>query len=223
MTTPRRTTAAASNLRAGDCKCKVVIFLVIAAAIFAVAATSAAAQSHRRFDPPAFVTSIQEATVDHTKRVTHTECILVLPDGRFHLESRKEVAPNPVSSLSIYESSLDSTQLQQLQDLLKEESIKKLSDYTTPTFPMSVPWFSTFSVKMARGGQSRSVGYWLWRGGTADAFPNSTPDNIKKTWKDSEIALRPFVKWFHWVQSLKLTPSDVQSTQCATDGSSDTQ
>src|SRR6266481_6535038 len=37
--------------------------------------------------------------------------------------------------------------------------------------------------------------------------PNSAPDKIKKTWKDSEVALRPLVEWFHTVEGLKLSPS----------------
>src|SRR5438045_7149769 len=85
-------------------------------------ATSAAAQNHPQSDSGAFMVSISEATIDNKNAVTSTDCILVLPDGRFHLERRKEVAPNPTSSLSIFESSLDSTRLQELQDILKDEA-----------------------------------------------------------------------------------------------------
>jgi hypothetical protein len=97
--------------------------------------------------------------------VTSTDCIMVLPDGRFHLERRKQVAPNPTSSLNIYESSLDSTQFQQLLNIVKKESITKLPDYAPPAFPMAVPWFSTVNAKVAQAGHIRTVGYWLWRGG----------------------------------------------------------
>jgi hypothetical protein len=148
---------------------------------------------------------------------------LVLPDGRFHLERRKEIAPNPTSSLDVFESSLDSVQLEKLQDILKGESIKKLPDYTLPAFPMAVPWFATVKAKIARDGQIRTVGYWLWREGAANESPNSTPDNAKKVWRDSETALQPLVEWFHGVEAFKLTPSGTEPSQCSAGGSSDGQ
>jgi len=135
-------------------------------------------------------------------------------DGRFHLERRKEALPNPTSSLDISESSLDSTQLQRLHNILKGEDINKLPEYVLPVFPITAPWFGSFRTKISRGGQVRTVGYWLWQGGMPGASPNSTPDNIKEIWKESEVALRPLVEWFHGIEALKLSPSAAQSTQC---------
>ena len=56
-------------------------------------------------------------------------------DGRFHLERRKEALPNPTSSLDISESSLDSTQLQRLHNILKGEDINKLPGVCTAGVP----------------------------------------------------------------------------------------
>lgn len=198
---------------------KVAMVLVLTIAVFGVALeTSATARNQPMPDSAAFVVTIGEATIDHQSAVTSTDCIVVLPDGRFHLERRKQVAPNPTSSLNIYESSLDSTQLQQLLNIVKKESLTKLPIYALPAFPMAVPWFSTVNAKVARAGQIRTVGYWLWRGGGADDSPTSTPDNIKKIWKDSEVALQPLLEWFHGIEASKLSPSNAESTQCAVDG-----
>jgi hypothetical protein len=194
---------------------KLPMVLALTVAVLTVAwATSAAAQSHPPSDSAAFVVKIDETTIDHTKLVTSSDCIRVLPDGRFHLERRKQALPNPTSSLDISESSLDSTQLQRLHNILEGEDINKLPEYVLPVFPITAPWFGSFRTKISRGGQVRTVGYWLWQGGTPRASPNSTPDNIKEIWKESEVALRPLVEWFHGIEALKLSPSGAQSTQC---------
>jgi hypothetical protein len=89
---------------------------------------------------------------------------------------------------------------------------------------MAVPWFATFDARIGQGGQTCRVGYWLWRGGTVETSRNSTPGKIQKIWRDSEIARRPLVEWFHTVESLKLSPSGAQSTQCENAGdNSDTE
>jgi hypothetical protein len=193
---------------------RVAMSLLLIAGVFVVRETSVEAQNFARTDSPPFVVSVSEATIDNRNLVTATDCILVLPDGRFHLERRKEVAPNPTSSLSIFESSLDSMRLQQLHDILNDENVKRLPNYALPAFPMAVPWFSTFDAKIEQAGRIRKVGYWLWQGGTDETSPNSTPDSIKKVWKDSQVALQPLLEWFHGVETLKLSPSGAKSTQC---------
>src|SRR5580765_2269773 len=99
------------STRAGDCTCKVAMVLVLTFTVFGVARVTSATDQKEPLPDSAFVVTIGEATIDHQNAVTSTDCITVLPDGRFHLERRKQVAPNPTSSLNIYESSLDSTQL----------------------------------------------------------------------------------------------------------------
>ena len=124
------------STRTGDCTCNVAMLLALTVAVLTVAwVTSAAAQSHPPSDSAAFVVKIDETTIDHTKLVTSSDCILVLPDGRFHRERRKEALPNPTSSLDISESSLDSTQLQRLHNILKGEDINKLPGVCTAGVP----------------------------------------------------------------------------------------
>jgi hypothetical protein len=220
MLEPRCRTLAVPDQRTGHWTSRPAMALLTAALFTTTLVMPVTAQNHLQSDSAAFLVSISEATIDHKNATTSADCILVLPDGRFHLERRKDVPPNPTSSLSIFESALDSTQLEHLHDILNGDGIKKLPDYTLPVFPMTVPWFETFTAKIPRDGQIRTVGYWLWRGGTAEASPNSTPDRIKAGWKDSEVALGPLVAWFHQIESLKLSPSNSESAQCAVDASS---
>jgi hypothetical protein len=70
---------------------------------------------------------------------------------------------------------------------------------------------------MARSGVVQYVGYWTWRGGTPAASPNYAPASIKKGWQELETALRPLVDWLHAIEVLKLAPSDMKSTMCASD------
>ncbi len=218
MIRARRRMLGVLNPRTHNYMPKAAMIIVLTAAILTVTGgSSTAARNNSQFDSSVLVVSINEAMIDNRNASSSTDCILVMPDGRFHLERRKEIAPNPTSSLSIFEASLDSTQLQQLHDILKREGIERLPDYALPVFPMAVPWFATFNAKIEQGGQTRKVGYWRWHGGTAETSPNSTPANVKKTWKESEIALRPLVEWFHAIESLKLSPSGAQPTGC--DGS----
>src|ERR1700738_1261576 len=108
--TPRRT----------EGLCPMVLALTVA--VLTVAwVTSAAAQSHPPSDSAASVVTIDETTIDHPNLVTNSDCLLPLPEGRCHLERRKEALPTPPSSLDISESSLDSTQLQRLHNILKGE------------------------------------------------------------------------------------------------------
>src|SRR5579863_2601359 len=168
--------------------------------LFALCVAPVAAQSQLQFDPAAFLVRINEATIDNENAVTSSDCMLILPDGRFHLERRSQHLPNPVATLRIFESSLGAAQLQYLRDILHDQSIRNLPPYAPPIFPMNLPWFANVRVKIVREPEVQDVGYWIWRGGAADASPNSTPDNIKKGWQESEVALRPLLQWFHGVE-----------------------
>jgi hypothetical protein len=174
------------------------------------------AQDRPAFDPnAAFLISIAEGTVDNESVTTHSDCILVLPDGRFHLERRKQVEASPTTTLDIYESALDSTHIQRLRGILRITSAKESLGYPLPIFPMSASWFSTFNAKIPKNGQVHTVGYWKWRGGTAETSPNSTPENIKKKWGELEIGLRPLAEWFHEIVALEKFPTNSDSTLCS--------
>ena len=153
-----------------------------------------------------------------------SNCILVWPDGRFHLERKQQQLPKRVASLKVFESSLDSEQLQQLRDILKDQSIEKLPPYVLhPDLPLNVPWFQTFRATIARAKQIQSIGYWKWRGGTPGKPPNTTPERIKEDWRKAETTLRPLVDWFHETaqSASKLKPSVAEPTACQSELESD--
>jgi len=74
-------------------RAKLAMVLVLTAALFTIVwEKSAAALNHPQSDAAVFVVRIGEATIDNKNAVTRTDCILVMPDGRFHLERRKQAS-----------------------------------------------------------------------------------------------------------------------------------
>jgi hypothetical protein len=166
----------------------------------------------------AFLVEIREGTMDLSRQGTSGRgCILVLPDGRFHLEIRSQHPGSAAAILSVFDYSLDSGQLQKLRGLLDNDRIRQLPAYAQPPLPMAVPWSHGFSVKIARSTGVQNVGYWIWRGGTLSGSPNSAPESVKRGWQESEAALQPLTDWFHSIEALKLSPSGTGSTMCAAD------
>jgi hypothetical protein len=204
-----------SGTKASDASLRITIkqVLTVSVLLFIACAQSAAAQD--RTNHGALLVRISEVTIDNEHGVTATDCMLVLPDGGFHLERRKQKLPNPTASLKIFESSLDTERFQQLRDILNDDTLQNLPPYALPTFPMNnLPWFSDLEAEIPRGPTVKRVGYWVWRGGASDRSPNSTPDDIKRSWQESETALRPLLDWFHGVEALRLTSSDSKSNMC---------
>jgi hypothetical protein len=162
--------------------------------------------------------TIWESTLDLSRGgvSTHT-CILVQPDGRFHLEKKTQRLPSSTANREIFDYSLDASQFQQLRSILDDEKLRQLPAYVQPALPMSVPWSHGFDVKILRAADVQHVGYWTWRGGTADTSPNSAPQGVKNGWQESEAALKPMADWLHGIESMKLSPSRSESTMCVSD------
>jgi hypothetical protein len=186
----------------------VAIFLVLSCSVTVVA-------QRDQPKPGDFVVSIVESQMDlsHNGLTIH-DCMLVLPNGRFHLERRWQQLPSSTASLKVFESSLDKIRLDSLQDIISDQGIKNLPPYVEPKIPMGVPWSSGFNAIISRVPQTQHVGFWLWRGGSSEASPNSMPENIKRGWQESESALRPLVEWFHQAKDLRLEPSATDSNLC---------
>jgi hypothetical protein len=197
---------------------KVQRMAVVAAVASALLAITGAQEGQA--PQTAFLVTVWEAETDLSPGgLTVHDCIVVRPDGRFHLERRKQKLPNPTATLDVLESSLDVAEFQQLRNILDSQEIRRLPRYVQPAIPMAAPWFQGFNAKITRGGEVQSVGYWSWRGGTPAESPNSTPDAVKKEWRTSQAALRPLVDWVHAVEGSKLVSSPARSTLCS-DGDS---
>jgi hypothetical protein len=205
-----------SRTKDRDSKGKLAVMQILTASTFflVLCALPATAQIQLQPDPASFLIRVNEATIDNESAVTSTDCILVMPEGRFHLEHRRQQLPNPIANLKIFESSLEPAQLQQLQDILNDQSMQNLPPYALPVFPLNLPWFANVDVRIVRQPRVQEIGYWVWRGGAPDASPNSTPDSVKKGWQESEIALRGLMEWFHGVEALRLRPSGAKSSMC---------
>ena len=120
-------------------------------------------------EAPTFLIAAHEGTIDLSRNGTSSQtCILVRPDGRFHLEGRTQRLPSPAASAKIFDYSLDSSRLQQLRGIIDDESVRQLPAYIQPPLPMAVSWSHGFEAKITRPTGAQDIGYWTWRGGTVD-------------------------------------------------------
>ncbi len=202
------------NLRASAVR--VVIGTFTSAAVLAFTALFPAvigAQTNSRSNARAFVVSISEARVDNEHGVTITDCVLVRTDGRLHLERRRQGPTSPTATLKIFESSLDSSQLEHLQSIVKGEETSRLPEFEKQSvFFQNAPWFSSVTVDISMAEAVRRLGYWLWD----ERSPGpAVPADVRKRWLESETGLRPMVEWFHGIVGLELPPSASAPTQCS--------
>jgi hypothetical protein len=169
-------------------------------------------------DVMTYIVKIREGTTDISRHgESEHHCILIFPDGHFHMERRDQRLPAVKATLKIFDYSLDSLQLQQLQAILDEENIRRLPSYAQPMLPMGAPWSHGFEVSISRGARLQHVGYWTWHGGSPTESPNSSPESARIAWQESEAALQPLVAWLHGIEALRLSPSDAKTTLCTTD------
>ena len=156
---------------------------------------------------------ISETTVDNKKGVTTGDCAMVLTDGRFRIERRTQKLPSASAAVKVYESSLDSSQFENLSRVLEREALRGAQRYSEPTFSLDLPWFSNLDAKIRIEGKVRRLGYWeLPSGGPA---PSGLSDQLRGEWQDTKKALQPLVEWFHGIETLKLPVSDAEPTHCA--------
>jgi hypothetical protein len=204
---------ASRGLTAGASGALSTLILLLAVAFLPSAVFT---QVGRPSDPQATPVRIDEGKFDNEHGVTSSDCILVMPDGQFHLERRRVTTPNPPATLTIFESSLDSSQLEQLGEIISHAETNGLPEYDNqPVGFQNAPWFSSAFVDVGQGETVRRFGYWAWD--KRNTGPNVSAD-VKKRWHDSEVALRPLLDWLHGIEGLKLPPSDAKPTQCFADG-----
>lgn len=156
-------------------------------------------------DPPCdsveFIVALGEMTTDLSPRgLTTGDSLIVMPDGRFHLQRRLQQLPSKTATLKIFESSLSRDQLRALENILDELKKRDLPKYVLPTFPLDSPWFGMFEARIG-GAQNQKVGFWV------DAKEGTVPEETRNVWRDSELALRPLLRWFHEVEAMKLEPN----------------
>jgi hypothetical protein len=85
---------------------------LLSSAALAVAQVTLSASAGSQPEPTAFLVEVQEGTTDLSRQGASGHiCVLVLPDGRFHLESRTQRLPGAEATLNFSDYSLDSSQL----------------------------------------------------------------------------------------------------------------
>jgi hypothetical protein len=209
-----RVNRAYSSLRARDLQAGLVSLLLLAFACAAVAFAQ-----RLQSDSNQFLVILHQGQTDISPRGRSvSNCALIFPDGRFHVERRVQQLPGSTAALEIFDSSLDSAQLQYLKTALDSEGIRRLPPYEQPILPMGVPWSYGFNARISRPTGVQNVGYWTWRDGVPAASPNSSPENVKKGWRLSETELRPLVDWLRSIEHLKLIPSEVRSDTLCSNG-----
>jgi hypothetical protein len=188
--------------------CRSAILLALVAI---VSCSAARGQTHEQPAPEPLLVKVGEAKVDNVSGVVTNDCMLVLPDGRFRIERGRQVVPAD-GSVKVFESSIDSSQLEALWSIVRSQDTDETPTEVAPTAALNVPWFTRVYVTLEIGGRARRSGYWKWRGETPEL--DRTPDEVKKRWQDSEKKLQPLVEWFHGIEALKLIPSDTEPNQC---------
>jgi hypothetical protein len=165
-----------------------------------------------------FLVVLNEAQTDISPRgVNLSNCALILPDGRFHLERRVQQLPSHSATLEVFESSLDSLQFRQLQEILNDARVKELPAFLWPTTEMMGSKFQAFEARIARGDEVQRAGYFVRRGAPVGEAQNSTPSGVRKEWEQSEAVLRPVLQWLRGLETSTLQPSGGRSTLCSTD------
>lgn len=134
--------------------------------------------------------------------VTFSNCVLVLPDGRFYISLRRqEIAGDPVSVSSL-EGFLDDKSMRILREFLDDKSVRGTPEFVLPHIPFSAEKFETFEVQIDRGSSVQHAGYVKGWNGNGPSNPEST----KRDWEAAEVVLQPLLVWSRTLKSDKYPP-----------------
>jgi hypothetical protein len=122
-------------------------------------------------------------------------CLLVMPNGRMHLELRRQEFFDGKVSLKTYESTLDSEAMERLRSILDEATVRALPPPDEPEVRMNAQAIEGFTAEIARLGGVQKVGYSIWHG---EGLNNQTTVG-----KEANSALKPLVEWSHAAKSSK--------------------
>jgi hypothetical protein len=127
-----------------------------------------------------------------------TNCVLVMPDGRFYILLRRQEIMDGTGTAKGFEGSLNANSLRILRDLLDQESIRSAPKFDLPNTPFLSDEFQIFEARIDREAVVQRVGYFKWKGKGPD-----NPDLTKKQWQESELALQPLVEWLRALKTYK--------------------
>lgn len=173
-------------------------------------------------NPAQFLVRISWSDLDLSVHgISENDCLLVLPDGHFHMEQRRQRLPEPRASLYIHDSVLSNFQLAQLQSLLNQKAIVDLPKFVPFPIPVNVRRRRGFRADISRNQETvQSVGYMEWElskpnGVSEPAVAIQRSKALAKSQGSAKTALDPLLQWFMGVESQQLhTPDSGKSTFC---------
>lgn len=127
-----------------------------------------------------------------------SNCLIVRPDGRIHLELRRQEFFDGRAVLTTYQSALNSKEIEILKSILDAADVKALPPFTAPVVPMDVDDWEAFEADITRDTQVQQVGYLTWHG----HGPNNS-ESDKAAWNQSAKALQRLAEWSHAAKSSK--------------------
>jgi hypothetical protein len=154
--------------------------------------------------------------------ITTNTCVMVQPDGHFHLEVRVQRLPSPTATLHIYEGNLGEFQMLRLQSLLDARGLRDAEDFQAPQLPLTVPAVKVAIAEITREDHIQKVGYLAWneRKDGPTGRPESEPASVEEQWQRSRMLLTPLLEWAHAMQLVKMSElPESASTLCEYDSS----
>lgn len=122
-------------------------------------------------------------------------CMIVYPDGRLHLELRRQEFFYGPASLVSYEGNLSTQELTYLRSILDSDAVRGLPAVHQPSGPMNPDLFGGFTAEIRRSIKVQTVGTWHGTG------PRNSKDD--EAWQEAGVVLQPLIDWSHRVKSLK--------------------
>jgi hypothetical protein len=125
-------------------------------------------------------------------------CMIVYPDGRLHLELRRQEFFDGQASLVSYEGTLSTQDLIDLRSILDSDAVTSLQMVTLPrALPQADDWQS-FTAEIQRPTKTQKVGTYSWH----SADPKNSENDATASHK-AGIVLQPLIDWSHRVKSDK--------------------
>ena len=171
--------------------------------------SAAAAPSSASIVAPAHSPFVIRFETDDFSVGTRAQCVLVYPDGRYHLEKAWQQFHNPVVS-QVYEGSVGATELQALQQLLDDPNLKKMEQPNLKDAQILIRGGIT-NITISRGNQTQHLLF-----GDNIRAMNSNGQAVPITGTDSGL-IRPIESWVKTtILSAKTTQAKgVVPTRCS--------
>lgn len=125
-------------------------------------------------------------------------CMIVFPDGRLHLELRRQEFFDGKATLVSFEGKLSTQELTSLRSILDGEAVRSLQTVPSPRVPMVADDWESFRAEIQRATKMQNVGTFSWHG----AGPKNSEDD-ERAWQEAGLALQPLIDWSHRVKSFR--------------------